>query len=91
MAIETGKFISKELKIYISKWTTFADFREVAEQYNISTETVRTVCKREKKINETNKQPLIDVLRIAISNRNGLNDVLVKAHKQVIKIINKYE
>lgn len=88
MAIVVGKKISEELYLYIETWTTVSEYQDIADNHNLSIETVRAVSKRSKKINETNLPVLLDVIRLAIKNRTELHKRLTAGHREANREVN---
>lgn len=87
MGFEIGKYISEELSDYINIWTDKDDFKEVAKKHERSTELIRGVLRQDLKFTQVNIPLVIDVLRIAIENRNTGFGRLEKSHKEAEKII----
>ena len=87
MGFKIGEYISEELSDYINIWTDKDDFKKVAKEHDRSSETIRAVLRQDLKFTQVNIPLIIDVLRIAIENRNTGHGKLNKSHKQAEKII----
>lgn len=87
MAIESGKYISKELSDYIYQWVDQTEIKELADEHNISYETGRAISSRIRKVTDKNKDLIIDIVKRAIRNRNRKWPQLEKAHYQILEDI----
>jgi len=87
MALIVGEKISQGLSNYISLYTNTDDIRDVCDIMDVSMETLRSVLRRDKKLTETSKKLVYDVLEKAIAKRQRLKPMLDLAHIEAGNII----
>jgi hypothetical protein len=86
MAILIGKKISEELSIYIRKYANNFEYKDVVIKHDLSDELARKLVSRERKITKKNLPMFLDILKLAIKNRNLVHERLLKGHTEAEKI-----
>lgn len=87
MGFKIGAKVSEEMSDYINMWTDVSDFREVSKEHETSTELIRGLLRQDRRLTQLNIPILIDVLRIAIKNRNNRASTLNATHKKAVKLV----
>jgi hypothetical protein len=87
MALEKGKYISKELSEYIAVWVNLAEIKKLAKEHDLSDELARKMCLGERKLTDKNINLMIDILKTAIYNRNHKLPGLEKTNRKAKKFL----
>ena len=77
------KTVSKELKSMIKACTTIVQRREVALKYDISIHTLNSLVEGNRNINESNKDCIVELLRISILNAKKMGSTLLDYYQEI--------
>ena len=75
--------VSKELKSMIKACTTIVQRREVALKYDISIHTLNSLVEGNRNINESNKDSIVELLRISILNAKKMGSTLLDYYQEI--------
>lgn len=87
MALETGKYISVDMSIYIEQWTSIEDQKSLSMKHDLSAELCRKLVRRERKMTDNNIGLVTDIIAKAIENRKDRLTKDKKHHRRALKLI----
>ena len=91
MALEAGKKLSEGFSEYINIWTDINDFKQSANDHELSLQLLYKVLSGERPLTKSSIPLMYDLLRKAVSNRTKMLPKLNATHRKAKKLIEAEE